>query len=754
MNLRYGSVCSGLEAASQAWESLGWTPAWFAEIEPFPSAVLAHHWPHVQNLGDMTKIAAAITAGDVEAPEVLVGGTPCQAFSVAGRRAGLDDARGQLTLSYVELADAIDNKRRERGEQPVIIVWENVPGVLSSKDNAFGCFLAELAGESSELQPAGGKWTYAGCVSGPKRVIAWRTIDAQFCGVAQRRRRTFVVASAHPDIDPTEILFELDSLRRDTPPSRETGSCVTALTANGVGVSGADDNQGAAGHLIPSVVGALDTECGFSKATDQSLRNGHVLPVNVPNFYEAYQHHGWRDADCAGPLTANLEKGVMGGTPLVSHDVTAFNWQAAGNTSSTLGADEHCTGTLQASQHPAVAYSVALRGRDGGAIAELGNDIAGTLRASAGGGDKPHVLAFSSKDYGADASVDVSPTLRASNSANSNQNAGAPPAIAYAIAGNTIGRSPENGGNGTGYSIETGYTLTKSDQHGVMHDMKVRRLMPIECERLQGMADNFTQIPWRNKPANECPDGPRYKAIGNSMAVPVMRWIGERIQAAMESIEKVPALNPYCAALAAQRVESEHYLKDVGDQWRTPDALFWAINAMFGPITLDLFADAYNAKCDAYYTAEDNALTQDWSVRLKELGGAAYANPPYSRAKEYEGQYVTGMRHIIDHAMAMREKGGRYIFLIKAATSEVWWPEEADHVAFIRGRIGFDLPVWFKPADEKQKPTGAFFAGAVVILDKQWRGPAISYVTRDDLITCGDAFLAQVRRMAEKLVAA
>ncbi|WP_249824819.1 phage N-6-adenine-methyltransferase [Escherichia coli] len=754
MNLRYGSVCSGLEAASQAWEPLGWTPAWFAEIEPFPSAVLAHHWPHVQNLGDMTKIAAAITAGDVEAPDVLVGGTPCQAFSVAGRRAGLDDARGQLTLSYVELADAIDNKRRERGEQPVIIVWENVPGVLSSKDNAFGCFLAELAGESSELQPAGGKWTYAGCVSGPKRVIAWRTIDAQFCGVAQRRRRTFVVASAHPDIDPTEILFELDSLRRDTPPSRETGSCVTSLTANGVGVSGADDNQGAAGHLIPSVVGALDTECGFSKATDQSLRNGHMLPVNVPNFYEAYQHHGWRDADCAGPLTANLEKGVMGGTPLVSHDVTAFNWQAAGNTSSTLGADEHCTGTLQASQHPAVAYSVALRGRDGGAIAELGNDIAGTLRASAGGGDKPHVLAFSSKDYGADASVDVSPTLRASNSANSNQNAGAPPAIAYAIAGNTIGRSPENGGNGTGYSIETGYTLTKPDQHGVMHDMKVRRLMPVECERLQGMADNFTQIPWKNKPANECPDGPRYKAIGNSMAVPVMRWIGERIQAAMESIENVPALNPYCAALAAQRVESEHYLKDVGDQWRTPESLFWGINAMFGPITLDLFADADNAKCDAYYTAEDNALTQDWSERLKELGGAAYANPPYSRAKEYEGQYVTGMRHIIDHAMAMREKGGRYIFLIKAATSEVWWPEEADHVAFIRGRIGFDLPVWFKPADEKQKPTGAFFAGAVVILDKQWRGPAISYVTRDDLITRGDAFLAQVRRMAEKLVAA
>ncbi|HDX9359030.1 TPA: phage N-6-adenine-methyltransferase [Escherichia coli] len=223
--MKYGSVCSGIEAASKAWEPIGWKPAWFSEIEPFPSAVLAQHWPEVSNLGDMTKIADAVRAGDVDAPDVLVGGTPCQAFSIAGLREGLSDDRGQLTLSYVELANAIDAKRRERGETEAIIVWENVPGVLSSKDNAFGCFLAGLAGESSELQPAGGKWTHAGCVSGPERVIAWRVLDAQFFGVSQRRRRVFVVASARKGFDPAEILFEQD-----------VGSGSTE--ANNVGVEG------------------------------------------------------------------------------------------------------------------------------------------------------------------------------------------------------------------------------------------------------------------------------------------------------------------------------------------------------------------------------------------------------------------------------------------------------------------------------------------------------------------------------------
>ncbi|EJM7589542.1 phage N-6-adenine-methyltransferase [Citrobacter freundii] len=201
-------------------------------------------------------------------------------------------------------------------------------------------------------------------------------------------------------------------------------------------------------------------------------------------------------------------------------------------------------------------------------------------------------------------------------------------------------------------------------------------------------------------------------------------------------------LNKYCQSLAALRSQPAHELKEVGDQWRTPDLLFWGINALFGPLVLDLFADDDNAKCPAWYTAEDNALTQDWSERLAELGGAGYGNPPYSRSQYHEKQAITGMTHIMNYAATQREKGGRYVFLIKAAPSETWWPEDADHIVFIRGRIGFDLPVWFVPADEKQKPTSAFFAGAIAVFDKSWRGERFSYINRTELEEKGRAFMA------------
>lgn len=156
MKLSFGSVCSGIEAASVAWGPLGWRAAWFSEIDRFPSAVLAYHYPDVPNLGDMTRLPALIRSRMVCAPDLLCGGTPCQAFSVAGNRESLEDARGNLTLVFCEVANAIDDVRAEDGLPSAVIKWENVPGVLSTKDNAFGCFLAELAGECVPLKPPGG----------------------------------------------------------------------------------------------------------------------------------------------------------------------------------------------------------------------------------------------------------------------------------------------------------------------------------------------------------------------------------------------------------------------------------------------------------------------------------------------------------------------------------------------------------------------------------------------------------------------
>ncbi|WP_210015067.1 DNA cytosine methyltransferase, partial [Pseudomonas palmensis] len=213
MPITYGSVCSGIEAATVAWHPLGWKASWYAEIEPFPSAVLAHHYPDTPNHGDMTRLAAMVLSGTIPAPDALVGGTPCQAFSVAGMREGLADPRGALTIKYVELLDAIDHVRTLRGEPEAACLWENVPGVLSDKGNAFGCFLGALVGESEELQPPGGKWKDSGCVYGPTRTVAWRVLDAQYFGLAQRRRRVFVVASARAGFDPLEVLFEREGVR-------------------------------------------------------------------------------------------------------------------------------------------------------------------------------------------------------------------------------------------------------------------------------------------------------------------------------------------------------------------------------------------------------------------------------------------------------------------------------------------------------------------------------------------------------------
>ena len=419
--MRYGSLCSGIEAASVAWEPLGWQPAWFAEIEPFPSAVLAHHWPHVPNHGDMTQLVGKILNGSVEAPDVLVGGTPCQAFSVAGLRGSLDDERGNLTLVLIRILDAIDFIRARNGQPPCILVWENVPGVLNTKDNAFGCFLGGLAGENLPLEPAGKKWTNAGAVLGPTREIAWRVLDAQFFGVPQRRRRIFAVASARA-IRPAEILFE---------------------------------RQGQAGHP------AAGSEAGQDPA------------AFVESSFGAY-----KQSTVCGTVRASGGVVQGGSETLLACRMRGFGDYIQDNTA----------GTVKARDHKDTTDLIVVHGRQDPCTSDK---------------------AF---------------TLDCQHSGNTN---------IVCINGNIIGKDPNgtSGGNGMGAIQDgTAYTLTATDRHAVSDGMAVRRLMPVECERLQGFPSGHTQIPWRGKPAADCPDGPRYKAIGNSMAVPVMRWIGQRIR--------------------------------------------------------------------------------------------------------------------------------------------------------------------------------------------------------------------------------
>lgn len=423
--MKFGSVCSGIEAASVAWHPLGWTAAWLSEIEPFPCALLKHHYPDVPNHGDMTLLPEKILSGQVEAPDLFCGGTPCQAFSVAGLRNSLDDARGNLSLTFVGIANAIDHVRSVRGDAPAIVFWENVPGVLNTKDNAFGCFLGALAGESDQILPPGDKWTNAGCVFGPQRTVAWRVLDAQHFGVAQRRRRVFVVASARDDINPAEILFEFEGVRRDTPQSRKEGERIAPCVTNGPPFSRTGNERVEAEAMVVAecgveITGPLSARDYKDPGTDGLNKNSaKMVPVINPTY--AIQGSMINRNDNAGPQGDGINVEVC-------------------FTQNTI--DRH-----------AVAQPIALQ--------------------------------------------DITPREKAQNGKGWNT-------------------------DGSAYTVDTHAT------QGVAISMAVRRLTPVECERLQGFPDGYTNIPWRGK--DESPDGPRYKALGNSWAVPVVAWIGQRIK--------------------------------------------------------------------------------------------------------------------------------------------------------------------------------------------------------------------------------
>jgi DNA (cytosine-5)-methyltransferase 1 len=386
--MNYLSVCSGIEAATVAWHHMGWNPLAFSEIEKFPSEVLAHHYPAVPNLGDMTKYKEWDFG--TNRLDLLVGGTPCQSFSVAGLRKGLEDPRGNLMLTYVGILDKF---------RPKWCVWENVPGVLSSNGGKdFGSFLGALA----EL---GYGWSY-------------RVLDAQHFGVAQRRKRVFVIGCSSGWEHSAKVLFESYSLQRNIKESRKSGKETST-------------------SFIPSVVGTLDRECGGSKLNHQTANSGHIIPAF------------WNGSQLADTLTRTSDDQRMPDKNRMQVVVEPIFFEN--------------------SRRDAV---------------RIFDKVSNTLQSfmGTGGGNVPIV---SMQD--------------------------------------TSGRDKAQ--NGKGWSEENkAYTLDTQGLQGIASNMAVRRLTPIECERLQGFSDDYTKI------KENCPDGHRYRALGNSMAVPVMKWIGERIE--------------------------------------------------------------------------------------------------------------------------------------------------------------------------------------------------------------------------------
>jgi DNA (cytosine-5)-methyltransferase 1 len=422
--MKYLSVCSGIEAATVAWHNLGWQPVAFSEIEKFPSEVLKHHYPHVPNLGDMTKYKE----WELNEPiDILVGGTPCQSFSVAGLRKGLEDPRGNLMLTYVGILDKF---------RPKWCVWENVPGVLSSNGGKdFGSFLSALV----EL---GYGWAY-------------RVLDAQYFGVAQRRRRVFVVGCLGDWRSAAKVLFESESLQRHIKPSRETRKEITS-----------DAIKCFAGNQSSDIASTLQTTC-----------------------------HDWSRSDGFNMVTFD-ERNVRS---FVNSNFETFPSLCA---SDYKGAKSICYEN---------------HGSDS-RIKEIDVSPTITARWGTGGNNVPltHPISFdlaqiTIKQNG----TRVEPNLPVSTLAKGSQMH-----CAYALQG--AGVTSQNA-NGDGYKEEQSYTLNRTDIHAIANNMAVRRLTPIECERLQGFPNNYTNI------KDNCPDGPRYKALGNSMAVPVMKWIGERI---------------------------------------------------------------------------------------------------------------------------------------------------------------------------------------------------------------------------------
>ena len=469
--MRYLSVCSGIEAATSAWHPLGWEAAAFAEIDPFPSAVLHYHYqsgrpihmpdPDTAKTSDEARSRAAAIKGVAYLPEqstepknygdftaiteqeieeigpidILVGGTPCQSFSIAGLRQGMDDDRGNLALEFIRLADRV---------RPKWILWENVPGVLSSNGGRdFGSFLAAL-----------GELGYG---------FAYRVLDAQFFGVAQRRRRVFVVGHLGDWRCAAAVLFEREGLSRHSAPRRQAGESIADNVAIGV-----------------------DEECN----------------PRIEQF-------------------GALMRGGQGGT---RQSVAVFG----GGKTSEMKPNQLTAIAVNARQDPISGNITGPLDTDGGTHAVYGGgktsgprDVAATLVAH-GTKQDFDVENFVTTQYG-----NIAGTLSARHDSSPCADRGQ---SVLAFSGRNRGDDGRGYGRGPSASIEIAGTIdTVKPDRIVTPAMDVRRLLPVECERLQGFPDDHTKIPYRGKPADLCPDGPRYKSIGNSKSVPVVAWLGKRI---------------------------------------------------------------------------------------------------------------------------------------------------------------------------------------------------------------------------------
>ena len=446
--MKYLSVCSGIEAASVAWHSMGWEPVAFSEIDPFASAVLAARYPQVPNLGTMENYREwNIEQGAID---VLVGGTPCQSFSVAGLRRGLDDPRGNLALVYLGLVDRF---------RPRYIVWENVPGVLSSSGGRdFGAFIGALA-----------QLGYG---------FAWRVLDAQWCrvdshprAVPQRRRRVFVVGCAGGDWRrAASILLEPEGVRGNPPTRGQAGQGVARRAASGA-------SGGSKGAVSSIVARALTTSCHRLDSETETL-----IPFDTTQITHPANRSQPQPGDPYHPLARGAH------APAVT--VPAFDWpvDVADPVTANEGATYSHEGSHNFRMHNVVpAQVIGFQSNLGSQGGDVFNGVSPTMRIgtqSAKGGGNPPAVAFDA--YNQTATGGVTHHLRV--------------------------------GTGNGFGDEVPQVLAPP--------MAVRRLTPRECERLQGFPDDWTAITYRGKPAA---DGPRYKALGNSMAVNVMRWIGLRI---------------------------------------------------------------------------------------------------------------------------------------------------------------------------------------------------------------------------------